>query len=239
MTTTALTVIIPARGGSTRVPDKNIRSLGGKPLLAWTVSAAREAGLPVVYVSTNCARIGAAAREAGAEVIERPEELSTATSSTESAVIHALDVLHGRQGRAPDWTLVLPPTSPFRGAGTIRAALGQIQRLPANIDALFTVHETRDDLWRGNPLEGPFGRLFPEAPRRQQEREPLWIENSALYAVRTEALRETGFILGRDRGLRARGLIISKREGFDINTPGDFLLAEALLTVSGSELNQP
>ncbi|MHA2282062.1 MAG: hypothetical protein ACXAC5_14565 [Promethearchaeota archaeon] len=118
----------------------------------------------------------------------------------------------------------MPPTSPFRGAQTIKRSVDTALSLSFDVDSVFTVHENRGDFWRGNP-RGNITRLFPDAPRRQQDREPLWEENSALYLTRVEVLKETGFILGR----KMRAIPIDSLEGFDINTALDFTIAEAIL----------
>ena len=219
-----LIAVIPARCGSKRVRLKNIRPLAGKPLLAHTVTAALESGVFAgVYVSTECREVADAARAAGAAVIDRPEALAGDAASTEAVLVHALEVVAGC-GIRPDWIVALPPTSPLRGADVIRAAAAAAADAPADVDALFTVHENRADFWRGAP-PASIARLFPDAPRRQQDREPLWEENSALYATRPAALAATGFILGRNR----IALPITPLQGLDINTALDFHIVETVM----------
>lgn len=215
--------IVPARGGSKRIPRKNIVPLGGRPLMAWTLEAALASGVGPCVVSTEDAEIAAVAGDCGAEVVDRPAELAGDTASTEAAVLHVLDTLAGR-GRHYEWVMLLQPTSPFRGAEAIRrvAALAGADQ-PA--DCVMTVTETRADFWRGERPEQRITRLFPDAPRRQQAREPLYEENSAIYLVRVATLRETGSVLGR----HVAGVPVSPLEGFDINTAWDFELAEALM----------
>src|SRR5690242_12721895 len=107
--------VVPARGGSKGVPRKNIRPLGGKPLLAHT--AAQVAGaalLDACVVSTEDAEIAAVARAAGLRVVDRPPELALDTSPTEPCLLHALDAL----GEPFDYVMVLEPTSPFRSAAS-------------------------------------------------------------------------------------------------------------------------
>lgn len=220
-----LLIIIPARGGSKAIPKKNIALLGGKPLLAWTIEAARAAGnCGRIVVSTDAADIAAIARRYGVEVIDRPAELSGDTASTESALLHALDVLEA-QGMRFDGVLTLPPTSPFRKPETIRAFVERFITLAPDEDALFTLHEDRTDFWV-QETDGSFRRRDPNAPRRRQDRQPLYAENSAMYCTRTQALRETGFILGR----RSVGFIINVDEALDINEPRDLLYAEVLVS---------
>ncbi len=218
-----LLTVIPARGGSKAIPKKNIALLGGKPLLAWTIEVARAAGnCGRIMVSTDAADIAAVARRYGAEVIDRPAEISGDTASTESVLLHALEVVE-REGKPADAVLTLPPTSPFRKPETVRAFVERFAALAAEEDALFTLHEDRTDFWAQEP-NGSFRRRDPNAPRRRQERQPLYAENSAMYCTRTTVLLETGFILGR----HPVGFVISADEAFDINEPRDLQYAEFL-----------
>ncbi len=217
-------IVIPARGGSKRLPHKNIHPLKGKPLLAYTLEVIAATSLKIpTYVSTDDERIAVVARAyPGVEVVMRPAEISGDTASTESVLLHVLDVLAER-GQVPQWLMTLPPTSPFRTAGTIRKFAESAVGCASDIDCLMSVTENRGDFWRMQD-DMRMQRLFPDAPRRQQDRTPLFEENSAVYLSRTQALRDTGFILGR----AVRGIAIPAIEGFDINNPEDMRLAECL-----------
>ena len=138
--------VIPARGGSKRAPRKNIRPLADRPLLAYTIAAAREAGLgEATVVSTEDAEIAAVATGLGCRVVPRPPALATDAASTEGVLLHALDEA-AKEGWHPTWILTLPPTSPFRRGRTIRFFMDQAAALDA--DCLLSVTETRADLWR-------------------------------------------------------------------------------------------
>lgn len=217
-------IVIPARGGSKRLPHKNILPLKGKPLLAYTLEAIKATGLKIpTYVSTDDERVADVARTyPGVEVVMRPAEFASDTASTESVLLHVLDILAER-GQAPRWLMTLPPTSPFRSADTIRKFAESTAGCANDIDCLMSVTEDRSDFWRMHD-DGRMQRLFPEAPRRQQDRTPLFEENSAVYMSRAQALRDTGFILGNS----VRGIAIPSIEGFDINTAEDMRLAECL-----------
>lgn len=217
--------VIPARGGSKGIPGKNIAPLAGRPLLSYTIEAARQSGrVQQVWVSTDCPQIAAIAQREGAGVIERPPELSGDTASTESALMHALDWSEAK-GLQPRVILTLPATSPLRTGETIRRCLEQFEKGLDCYDALLTLHEVRDYFWRRAKDGATFQPLFPGASRRRQEREPLFSENSAVYVTLVAAFRETGFILGQS----AQGFVLSPREAVDINLPEDLALAEALL----------
>ena len=224
----SMIIIIPARGGSKRVIGKNMRLLAGIPLVARAVKTATKAGIAsAVIVSTESTDIAKIAERAGARVILRPAELATDTASTEGVLLQVLDVL-AAEGTKPDWVMTLPPTSPFRKASTIAAFAAEVKERPNDQDCLMSVTEDRGDFWRKTSEDGTIVRLFPDALRRQQDREPLYEENSALYLTRTAALRKTGSILGN----QVRGLVINRLEAFDINTEIDFSIAEAIAVVS-------
>lgn len=220
-------IVVPARGGSKRLPYKNIQPLSGKPLLSHTleVIAAADLGCPV-YVSTDDKRIAEiASTHNDVRVIMRPDALAHDTASTESVLLHVLDIV-AATGFDPRWVMTLPPTSPFRRSETIRRFADAMDTDSDSQDCLMSTTENRSDFWRPQP-DGTLARLFPDAPRRQQERMPLFEENSAIYVTRVAALRETGFILGR----RVRGLAIPAIEGFDINTADDMKLAECIASM--------
>jgi CMP-N,N'-diacetyllegionaminic acid synthase len=222
--TKSIIVVIPARGGSKRVVGKNLRPLAGIPLVVRAVKAALKAGIAsAVIVSTESLEIAEAAERSGARIMLRPTELAADTATTEGVLLHALDVLTA-EGVVPDWVMTLPPTSPFRKASTIAAFAAEAEKRPDDQDCLMSVTEDRGDFWLKGNKDGAIVRLFPDAPRRQQNREPLYEENSALYLTKTAALRKTGSILGN----RVRGLPIDPLEAFDINTEIDFRIAEAM-----------
>lgn len=216
--------VVPARGGSTRVPRKNIRELGGKPLLVHTLDAVTGSGLDLsLVVSTDDPLIAEVASESGASVLMRPKELASSTASTEVVLLHALDELE-KSGRNFRWVMTLPPTSPFRQSATVRRFVEALSENVDDYDCLFSVHENYGDFWVRNK-QGDISRLFPDAPRRQQDREPLFEENSAIYISSVHALREHNSVLGRS----VRGLVIDPIEAIDINLPVDFIIAESIM----------
>lgn len=115
--------IIPARGGSVRVPRKNLREVGGRPLVQWTIEAAQRSRLTRVVVSTEDVEIATLARRLGVDVV--PQPLDSAMSGTRSApvVLSALDYLRDTEQYVPELVCLLHPTSPFRQARHIDLAL--------------------------------------------------------------------------------------------------------------------
>ena len=137
MTEPKILSIIPARGGSERVPRKNLIAFACKPLLAWTIEASLgAAGVGRTVVSTDDAEIKQVALSYGAEVIDRPAELSHARSTSEAALVHALDHLREREGYVPDIVIFLQATSPLRDAHDIDAAIEKL--LAEGADSLLT-----------------------------------------------------------------------------------------------------
>ena len=215
--------VIPARGGSKSIPLKNIKPLAGKPLLAYTIEAAKQSRhLDRCVVSTDHDDIAKIAAGCGAEVIRRPAEYATDQAPTESALLHVLDIL-GASGYRPDFVVTLEPTSPLRTARLIdRCVELAIERTDA--DCVLTVSETRKCY--GRLMEGRFEYLFPDQPRRRQDRTPLYEESSTVYVTRTVALERYRSVLGL---ARYAVVVEDPREAIDINEPLDFLIAEAAL----------
>ena len=187
--------IIPARGGSKGIVAKNLRPLGGRPLVSWTIDAARRTPeVDRVVVSTDDAEIAAVASAAGAEVIDRPAALSGDAASSESALLHALDVLRSRNGYEPELVVFLQATSPLRAPGDIAAA---IRRLRAeNADSLLSVSAVHTFVWRREG--GVWNSLnydYRHRVRRQDSPEDV-LENGSIYVFRPWVLRETGNRLG-------------------------------------------
>ena len=212
--------VIPARGGSISVPRKNIHPLGGKPLLFYTIrQAVAVEELDLVLVSTDDAEIAAIARDLGVNVIDRPPDLATATAPTEWALLHALDTLTEQEPF--DYVVVLEPTSPFRSPKTIQRCIHAIAKSGA--PSLLTVRETRSNL--GRLVDGRFRPLMPDAPRRRQDREPLYVESSTVYVCSTEHLRRTGTLVADDWV----AIEVPARETLDINSAEDFAFAECFI----------
>jgi YrbI family 3-deoxy-D-manno-octulosonate 8-phosphate phosphatase len=216
--------IIPARGGSVGIPRKNVRPLGGRPLIAWSIAHARRSpSVTRVVVSTDDAEIAAVSRRHGAEVVERPAALATATASSESALRHALDTLRAREGYAPDLVVFLQCTSPLRRPDDVEAAIETLRREEA--DSLFSCGPSHGFLWR-REAHGPRPLSYDPAarPRRQDAPEDV-VENGSIYLFRPWVLRETGSRLGG----RIATYPMPLRDSFQVDEPEDLALLEALL----------
>lgn len=185
MTTVA---IIPARGGSKQVPRKNVQKVGGVPLVARAVQAARAAeGIDLVVVSTDDAEIAEIAASAGARIIRRPDHLSGDTATSESAILHALDEL-AQQGEVFDVVAFLQATSPFIPADALAEAVAQVAQ--GRADSVFSAHETYGFLWRMDAGGAAQAINHDAAHRpRRQDREPHHLETGAFYVFTAEGFR--------------------------------------------------
>lgn len=214
--------VIPARGGSTGVPRKNIKLLGGVPLIAHTIDQANAVDeLDETVVSTDDTEISEIARAHGCRVIDRPAELATAEAKTESALLHALDVLEAA-GETFDYMVVLEPTSPFRSQALIRQSLEKIVKAGAN--SLIGVREVHE-ITGAIDEAGFFRAHVPGQARRRQDRIPSYAEASTVYVCRVDWLRRTRSLVSDDW----LAMIVPSEEAIDINTTEDFEYCEFLM----------
>lgn len=213
--------VIPARGGSKGVLRKNIRPLAGEPLIGHSLrSAGQVAEIDLLVVSTDDAEIGEAAQKYGVRVINRPVELAADNSSTEVALLHALEVLEV-EGQQFDVILVLEPTSPLRSPQTILNAIAAC--VDGSAPSVLAVRETRENI--GFVRDGLFRPVVPGAPRRRQDRAPFYVESSTIYACRVDYLRRTGTLVAENWA----ALVVPEEEVPDINTEVDFWWLEFLM----------
>ena len=218
--------LIPARGGSKGLPGKNIRSLAGKPLIAWSIEQALATpAVSRVVVSTDDEKIAEVARQAGAEVpFMRPAELALDTSGTEPVMLHALDWL-AQQGNEPLNLVLLQPTSPLRKPGALSAAITQFES--DNADSLLSVCRNHHFFWK-NPQSPSALYDFENRPRRQDIKpEDVWYrETGSIYITRTEIFRKHKNRLGG----RISMFEMSEDESFEIDTQTDLTVMSALMS---------
>jgi CMP-N,N'-diacetyllegionaminic acid synthase len=210
------------------VPGKNVRSLAGHPLIAYTISAALEAGVfDAVVVSTDGERTAEIARHYGAEVPGlRPAELAGATSPDIAWLEYVLGLLPPYDAFA-----LLRPTSPFRGAATVRRAWERFLELGDRIDSLRAVEPCRQHpgkMWivHGDDLMTPLLPQPEELPfhsRQYAALPPVHVQNSSLEVAWTRVVTEERTIAGR----RVAPFFTDEIEGFSIDYPDDFERAEA------------
>jgi N-acylneuraminate cytidylyltransferase len=240
MTTPSVVALIPARMGSKRVPGKNIRVLGGHPLIAYTIAPAIQSGIfDRVIVSTDAEEIAAIARYYGAEVpFLRPAAMAGDKSPDIEWVEHTLATL--RDGGQPyDSFALLRPTSPFRTPDTLRRAW-QTFLDDRRVDSLRAVEKCAQHpgkMWvvRGNRLLPllPFGPAEQPWHSSQYQSLPLvYVQNASLEIAWSRIVFEGRTIAGET----LVPFLTDEMEGFDINNRFDWLLAEHLLASGEARL---
>lgn len=215
--------LIPARGGSKGIPRKNIRSIAGKPLIAWTIEAALRSGLlDAVVVTTDDPEIAEVARRAGAQVpFLRPAALAQDDTPGIAPVLHALDMLPGY-----DAVLLLQPTSPLRSTVDIDACLGLAQTRHAVSVVSVTEPDTHPDWTYRLDADQRLTRLSGDAPAtRRQDLPPVVTLNGALYYARTDWLRQGQQLVAPV----TLAYLMPRARSVDIDTLLDWQLAELLL----------
>lgn len=218
--------VVPARGGSKGIPLKNLAPVAGKPLLAWTLEAARGcAAIGLTVVSTDHPAIADCARKAGATVVERPEELARDTTPTAPVLLHAWEQARAG-GFDADVVMTLQPTSPLREPHHLAEALELFSRHP-EADSLVSVqqvpHQFGPDALM--TVAGPWGS--PAAAStilRRQDKPRYWARNgAAVYLTRARHLGS--FVWGG----RTLVLPMDKISSLDIDDAEDLFIAEAVL----------
>jgi CMP-N-acetylneuraminic acid synthetase len=222
--------IVPARGGSKGVPDKNVRTLAGRSLLERTADVARRSGvLDRIVLTTDSAMIAAAGKSAGLEVpFMRPANLAQDDTPMLAVVRHAVDEM-ARSGWNAELIVLLQPTSPLRTPDHIRCAVEMLQTSGA--DSVVTVveiprHLSPDYVMR---IDGDVLKTFlPEGARitRRQDARPAYSRDGTVYAFRRSTLERFGNIYGEN----CRPLVIDPRDSLSIDSPDDWQNAERILT---------
>jgi CMP-N,N'-diacetyllegionaminic acid synthase len=236
--TRGVLALVPARGGSKGVPDKNIRPLAGRTLLEYAAEAAVNSGIiDRIVLSTESERIAAEGRRAGLEVpFIRPAELARDDTPMLPVVEHALDALE-RGGWAAELIVLLQPTSPFRRPEHISAAVQQLR--DSGADSVVTVVELPRHFSPDYVMRLDAGRLEPfldtgaRVTRRQDARR-AFVRDGTVYAFWSRTILEMHSIYGRD----CRPLVLSARDSMTIDTPDDWNEAEQRLRVAGRAANE-
>jgi CMP-N-acetylneuraminic acid synthetase len=212
--------LIPARGGSKRLPRKNIRDFAGRPLIAWSIAMARAVeDVARTIVSTDDPEIAEISRAFGAEVRMRPAELASDTATTASVVRHVLDEL-AHEGHHPDGVLLLQPNCPLRPYSVVRAALDTFYAFPA--DSVVSVTASTE---KQGQIAGGYFRPAYRPGTRSQDMPPTYYENGVVYVSRAPMVRHTGELFGQ----RIYPLVTERMFALgDIDTELDFEIAEHL-----------
>ncbi|WP_291275363.1 acylneuraminate cytidylyltransferase family protein [Flavobacterium sp.] len=218
-------IVIPARGGSKGVPRKNIKVLGDKPLIQYTIDAAK--GVfddEFICVSTDDFEIKSVVEQLGLKVpFLRPNELASDTAGTYEVLLHAISHYES-EGYFPDTLILLQPTSPFRTSKHIQAALDLYQE---ELDMVVGVKETKSN---------PYYILFEEDSNgylkkskeadftRRQDCPKVWEYNGAIYIINVKALKEKTI----SQFTKVRKFEMDETASHDIDTLLDWKIAEII-----------
>lgn len=226
--------IVTARGGSKGIPGKNIKLLAGKPLIAYTIEAAKNSEIfDRIILSTDDAEIADTARPYGIEVpFMRPPELAKDDTPHLPVIQHALSWLKDNEKYVPDYVMVLQPTSPFRQASHIKEAIDLI--IKTNADSVLGVSEISENFnpHRAMVIDENGGlQLFNGSPVRhritpRQALPKTYWNNCSIYIVKTNFIfdeHEPNFFGGY-----VMPYIMEAKYSIDINEPEDWESAEAV-----------
>ncbi len=227
--TPTFVAIVPARGGSKRFKKKNIALLDGKPLVCWSIEAAKKSRyIDRCILSTDDPQIAKVAKECGAEVpFMRPSHLGSDTAGSEQVVEHALKHII-ESGFKPDFIVLLQPTSPLRRADHIDEAIETAMKNGASAVISVTKAE-HSPLWYGTlPKDGSMDSfLNPDIfGKRSQDLPSYYRINGAIYLIKTETFLKEGTLFPK-RGTYA--YIMEQEASIDIDTVTDLYCAEAIM----------
>jgi CMP-N-acetylneuraminic acid synthetase len=233
-------IIIPARGGSKGIKNKNIKLLCGKPLIGYTIEAAKKSKLADrIVVSTDDEKIAAVAKDYGIAVIKRPAEYSTDSAPIELALRHAVKYLKKDEDYSPDIVVWLQANVPIRKSGQIDSVINKL--IESKADSAITVTEVtqRPEYVMQMKDDGRLVKLSKNIPqlrtdkyRRQEFGDGgLYIADGAVLAMKTSALMDSEgrggahVYLGED----VRGVVEEPRYALEVDEPFDFEIVEGLL----------
>ena len=216
---TAALALIPARGGSKGIPGKNLREVGGIPLVVRCIYAAKASDrVRRIVVSTDDDAIANVSWDAGADVIKRPKTIAGDMARSEAALLHALDELRTKS-ELEEHLVFLQCTSPFTTGKQIDKVLAALDE--NGVGSSLAVTDWKGFLWRS---DGQGINHDPHQPReRRQDIEPAYLETGSIYAMETSLFRSTGH-----RFCERCQPVIVDNIGPEIDTPSDLALCEIL-----------
>jgi N-acylneuraminate cytidylyltransferase len=224
-------VIIPARGGSKGVPEKNIRRIAGKPLIAWSIESALKAEMiDKVVVSTDCDKIEAVSKRYGVEVVKRPKELATDTASSESALLHCLNNVQ-LDGEL-EYVVFRQCTSPLVSSQDID---NMITLAKQNFyDSVFSAYE-KHFMGRWKERSGKIVPVNydPNNRKMRQKLKPDIVENGAIYIFEPDVL-EGGSRFGKNIGV----YLMPWERSFQIDTLAEFQVVEKLMSCNSDGIEK-
>ncbi|NAX29637.1 NTP transferase domain-containing protein, partial [Vibrio sp. V37_P2S8PM304] len=217
--------VIPARGGSKRLPGKNIKQLGGKPLIAWSIEAAKKSKyIDRVIISTDCEDIAEVAQRYDGDVpFLRPQELAGDTAGTNGVILHVLDQIDESFG----YVVLLQPTSPLRNTEDIDQLLESFDEKTEGVVSVCPCEHS--PLWANTlPEDKTMGHFCPESVigKRSQDLPEYYRLNGSIYAFKVDSFVENKGFFYSDK-VKAYSMPIER--SVDIDTIVDFHIAEVML----------
>ena len=220
---------IPARGGSKSIPKKNIALCGGKPLIFWTIDAAKRSKyIDRIVVSSDSLEIQKIGTQYGAEAIKRPKHLATDKAKPEQTLSHALNWLERRRFE-PDIIIYLQPTSPLRNTEHIDKALEEL--IDKKAAALISVCDIEKKYLKTfiageqGRLKGAVNNNYPFMNR--QELPDVYLPNGAIYIIYTKEFKRFGQLFVPNKTIP---FIMNKDESIDIDRPEDLEIVSKIKT---------
>lgn len=216
--------VIPARGGSKRLPKKNVLDLAGKPLIAWSIEAGLQSKyIDKVVVTSDDESILNIAKKYGSDILQRPHELASDTASSIETIIHSI-----KHTDAYDFIVLLQPTSPLRSAKEVDKAIELLMAKKA--DAVISVCEMEHSpLWSNKLPEDGNMQNFLQAEvknKRSQDLQPYYRLNGAIYIADTKRiLKEKTFFLNS----KIYAYKMPQEKSIDIDTKLDFKFAQFVI----------
>jgi CMP-N,N'-diacetyllegionaminic acid synthase len=219
--------IIPARGGSVGVKNKNIKNLNGHPLVAYTIEAAKKSQfIKKIYVSTDSKKIAKISKKYGAEIINRPKYLSGNTIMNDDAVSHVIKVLEKKNEFDFENIVFFQPTSPLRRKDDVDKAIKIFKKEKA--DSLFTSSDMHVAIWKEkNKKIFPFHHSFKKRKRRQDS-DKQYIENGSFYIANKNIFKDKNVRLGG----KISTYVMDNLCIFEIDTINDFKTVSLILSTN-------
>ncbi len=223
--------IIPVRGGSKGIPGKNIKLLANRPLVAYSIDAAKGSKYVTrTVVSTESRQIKQVVQDLGAEVIDRPQELAQDETKTAPVLLHVLDYLKQNEDYEPDIVVLLQATCPLRDSKELDGAFELFsEKQISGCDSVFAgkMLGTTHAKWRQNPDTGEYECLYDyrNRPRRQDKDKhfPMLRETGATYIIKTDVMKEVKDFIGKKPEVYFGGTCV------DIDTVQDFETAAEII----------
>lgn len=217
--------IIPARGGSKRIPGKNIKLLSGKPLIAYSIEAAKKSKLiDKIIVSTDDAQIAEASKKYGAEIIERPVNLAQDETPTLPVMIHVLDVLKESKQYKPDFIILLQPTCPLRNAEDINNVINLMMEGADSVQTFCRAAQHPAYMATiKNGIATPIDKKGYAT--RSQDLPEIYAKNGAVYGVTYDLLMNKKILYGKNN----KAVIMPIERSVEIDELSEFKLAEFYL----------